>query len=50
MERGAIVGEMALITGELRPAAVRARDGALIYEARLIRLRLTAPGGRVIRL
>ena len=32
MGRGAVVGEMSLLTGEPRQATVRALDGALVYE------------------
>jgi CRP-like cAMP-binding protein len=32
MGRGAVVGEMALLTGERRRATVRAADGAVVYE------------------
>lgn len=32
MGRGAVVGEMSLLTGEPRSATVRAADGALVYE------------------
>jgi CRP-like cAMP-binding protein len=32
MIRGAVVGEMSLLTGEPRSATVRARDGAVVYE------------------
>jgi CRP-like cAMP-binding protein len=32
MRRGAVVGEMSLLTGEPRRATVRAVDGALVYE------------------
>jgi CRP-like cAMP-binding protein len=32
MGRGAVVGEMSLLTGEPRSATVRAADAALVYE------------------
>lgn len=32
MGRGAVIGEMALLTGEPRAATVRATDGAVVYE------------------
>jgi CRP-like cAMP-binding protein len=32
MARGAVLGEMALLTGEARAATARAVDGALVYE------------------
>jgi CRP-like cAMP-binding protein len=32
MARGAVLGEMALLTGDPRAATARARDGALVYE------------------
>ena len=32
MGKGAVVGEMSLLTGEPRTATVRARDGAVVYE------------------
>lgn len=32
MKRGAVIGEMALLTGERRAATVRAVDGAVVYE------------------
>jgi CRP-like cAMP-binding protein len=32
MGRGEVVGEMSLLTGEVRSATVRAADGALVYE------------------
>jgi CRP-like cAMP-binding protein len=32
MSKGAVVGEMSLLTGEPRAATVRARDGAVVYE------------------
>jgi CRP-like cAMP-binding protein len=32
MSKGAVVGEMSLLTGEPRSATVRSRDGAVVYE------------------
>ena len=32
MARGAVLGEMSLLTGDARAATARARDGALVYE------------------
>src|SRR5262249_61135122 len=32
MDKGAVVGEMSLLTGEPRSATVRAVDGAVVYE------------------